>query len=131
MRSNNSTLKIDEQKAVEQIEGFIKDQVDQHSVKGVMLGLSGGIDSALLATLSTRVLGSELVEAYHLHDRDSERESTRHAQMMADWLGLQLNIVDISPAMEEKHVYKPGVMRYTAFSRLFNRIFGNNLYRFM
>jgi NAD+ synthase len=125
----NSLLTIDEKSVAADIERNIRTLVQANSARGVVMGLSGGIDSALIATLAVRALGKERVLAYHLYDRDSDKQSRQKAQLMADWLGIELKCCDIAPAMREKQIYAPLIMRLTMVSGFINRCFGNSLNR--
>ncbi|MHC4708390.1 MAG: NAD(+) synthase [Planctomycetota bacterium] len=129
MLSLNSPLVIDTEHAVKSIENSIRRLLDSHSAEGVIIGLSGGIDSAVLTTLAMRALGTEAVHTYHLYDRDSEKRSRRNALLMADWLGLELKLHNISPAMHEKRLYSPLIMRLTAVSGFVNRHLNARLHR--
>ena len=71
MPAFNSLLTIDTKSIAESIEGYIRRLADTNSAQAVIIGLSGGIDSAVLATLAVRALGAEGVLVYHLYDRDS------------------------------------------------------------
>jgi NAD+ synthase len=65
-----------------------------------VLGLSGGIDSALSATLAARAIGVENVFAYYLPYKDSAESSRADAQLLADHLGINLETIDITPMAE-------------------------------
>lgn len=95
-------LKIDGKSAAESIERHIQEAVSKYNASGVLMGLSGGIDSALLATLAVRALGKERVHVYFLHDKNSEKDSLDKAHFMAEWLGLKLNVSSIGDIMREK-----------------------------
>jgi len=64
------------------------------------LGLSGGIDSALAATLAVRALGPEHVHAVVMPFRTSDPRSRRDAEAAARKLRLRLEVVDISPMVD-------------------------------
>jgi len=95
-------LRIDCKETAERIEKHIRDAVLEHKVSGIIMGISGGVDSALLSTLAVRALGKERVHVYHLHDRNSEKDSEEKARLMAEWLGLKLNMESIEERMREK-----------------------------
>lgn len=113
----------------ESIEAHIQKLLDINWAKGVIIGLSGGIDSAVLTALAVRALGAERVYAYHLFDRDSERDSRRNAQLIADWLGIELKLHNIDPAMHKRHVYAPPIMQIISLSGLINRWLTTKLHR--
>lgn len=115
-------LDIDAQKVTEAIEQYITDLLDENKKDCVIMGLSGGIDSAVLVTLAERAVGAQRVKAYYLKDRDSEQDSERKAREMADWLDISLQVQDISSAMDKKGIYTPFIMRLSTLARVFNRL---------
>jgi len=118
----NANLSIDALLAVQLIESYLKNLVETQKSKGLLLGLSGGIDSSVLLTIAVRAVGNENVYASYLYDRDSETDSEKKAQIMANWLGIRLDISDISPVMKEKNIYQPLIMKLIPYSALFNRM---------
>lgn len=103
MKSPRELLLINDQAAaVEQICNYIKDAVGKEAARGVIIGLSGGLDSALLTTLAVRALGKDKVRVYFLHDKNSESDSLAKARLVADWLGLTLNLGSITERMRER-----------------------------
>jgi len=125
----NSRLKIDERRAAEGIEKYIRNLLNEYSAKGVLIGLSGGLDSAVLSTLAVRALGKELVHVSYLFDRDSQKESEHRARLVANSLGLELEIQDIEPAMQERGIHAPLIMRISKLSGFVSCYLINNLYR--
>lgn len=121
-------IDIDANKVTKVLEQYIRELMKVNNHNCVILGLSGGIDSAVLATLAVRAVGAERVKAYHLKDRDSEKDSEIKARILADWLGIELEIQDISPAMHKKGVYSPLIMRLTPLTHFFNRLFQQAYY---
>jgi NAD+ synthase len=118
-----SSLEINEKKTVEILISYLKELQKSRSSSGILLGLSGGIDSAVLATLGALAIDKKNVHVSCLYDRDSGKESVDNANLMADWLGLKLDVQDITPAMEEKGVYAHSSVRVSALSAVFNRFF--------
>ena len=116
-------IDIDVKKVIEVVEQYIRELLEKNSLNCVVLGLSGGIDSAVLATLAVRAVGAEHVKAYFLKDRDSEKASETKARSLSDWLGIELQIRDISQSMRNKGVYSPLIMRLTPLARFANRLF--------
>lgn len=119
--STNSLLRIDAANAAEAIKTYLHKTYDQQSAAGVSIGLSGGIDSAVLTTLAIQAFGKQQVHVTYLFDRDSERKIGHRARMVADWLGLELNTKSIEPEMRRGSVYAPPSVRITSLSGPINR----------
>ncbi|MEA2576409.1 MAG: synthase [Chloroflexia bacterium] len=79
---------------------FIRHEVRKFGFNRLVLGLSGGIDSALSATLAAEALGPENVVGIMLPYRTSSPESEGHARLLAEQLGIQSDIIDITPMAE-------------------------------
>uniref|UniRef100_UPI003BA86B2F NAD+ synthase n=1 Tax=Stappia sp. TaxID=1870903 RepID=UPI003BA86B2F len=79
--------------------GF-RDYVEKNRFPGVVLGLSGGIDSAVVAAMAVDALGAERVHCVMLPYRYTSDESLADAQGCVDALGLRYDIVSIAPAVE-------------------------------
>jgi len=67
---------------------FIRDAVETSGTQGVVVGLSGGVDSSLSAALAARALGPERVHGFLLPYRTSSPESEQDARAVAEHLGL-------------------------------------------
>ena len=120
-------MTIDAELEAEKIERHIRELLDVNSAEGVCIGLSGGIDSALVATLAVRAIGRERVCGYYLFDRDSSKESRAKANLMADWLGVELKQHDITPEMRKMGIYSPLVMKLTGVCAFVNRRLNSRL----
>ena len=127
----NSFLRIDEKRAVEQFEVYIRKIRVSCDANGVLMGLSGGLDSALLAALVVRALGKESLHVTFLSDRDTDKDSQRKARLVADSLGLELEIHDIEAEMRKRGIYAPLVMWMTTLSGFVNCHIVHKLCRFM
>ena len=77
----------------------LRDYVDRNRFPGVVLGLSGGIDSALSAAVAVDALGADRVWCVMLPSRFTGRESLDDAAECARLLGCRLDTVPIAPAM--------------------------------
>jgi len=102
MKSAKELLKIDAKETAAQIEKYIQNVITENRVNGALMGLSGGIDSTVLVTLAVRALGKERVCVYFLHDRNGEKDSLDKAKLVAEGLGLNLNLGSIDAMMREK-----------------------------
>ncbi|GBD44225.1 Glutamine-dependent NAD(+) synthetase [bacterium HR40] len=73
----------------------LRDYVDKNRFPGVVLGLSGGIDSALSAVVAVDALGAERVWALFMPSRFSSQESRQDAEAVANNLGIRFDVVPI------------------------------------
>lgn len=89
-------LTIDAASLTTQLEEFIRVGVDNLQREGAVVGLSGGIDSAVVATLAARALGSEKVLALLMPDRDSARSSKWDALKLAQGLEIRHKTVGLT-----------------------------------
>jgi NAD+ synthase len=78
----------------------LRDYVDKNGFPGVVLGLSGGVDSALVAAMATDALGPERVHAVMLPYRFTSDASLADAAACAEALGIRYDTVPIAPAVE-------------------------------
>ncbi len=76
---------------------FIREELLKFGFKKAVLGLSGGVDSSLVAFLTVEALGKENVIAAILPYRLSSPESVTHARLVAETLGLTPLEIDITP----------------------------------
>ncbi|OYV59258.1 MAG: NAD(+) synthase, partial [Acidocella sp. 21-58-7] len=90
----------------------LRDYVTKNGFPGVILGLSGGIDSAISAAVAADALGPDKVRAVMLPSPYTSQHSLEDAALCAEYLGIHYDIVPISGAM-------------TAFSEALAPAFGN------
>lgn len=82
------------------LDTFIQDELRHAGFERVVLGLSGGIDSALSAFLAVRALGAENVHCVMMPYRTSSPESLSDAKLVIQQLGCNEEIVEITPMVE-------------------------------
>lgn len=78
----------------------LRDYVNKNRFPGVVLGLSGGIDSAVCAAIAVDALGPERVWCVMLPSRFTSQESLDDAKACAEALGCRYSIIPIQPAVE-------------------------------
>ena len=78
----------------------LRDYVEKNRFPGVVIGLSGGVDSALCAAMAVDALGAERVRCVMLPYRFTSQESLDDAHAIAKALGIHYDIVPIAPAVE-------------------------------
>lgn len=78
----------------------IRDYMGKNGFKTAVLGLSGGIDSALAAAVAVDAIGADNVKAVYLPTRFSSRDSREDAEETATNLGVELKFIDIDAIFE-------------------------------
>ena len=78
----------------------LRDYVDKNGFKGIVLGLSGGVDSAICAAIAVDALGAERVRCIMLPYRYTAADSLTDAEDCAGRLGVRYDVVPIAPAVE-------------------------------
>ena len=78
----------------------LRDYVGKNRFKGVLIGLSGGIDSALTAAIAVDALGADKVRCVMMPSRYTSQESLDDAAEVARLLGIRLDSIGIEPAVE-------------------------------
>jgi len=79
---------------------FIRDEMQRRRFNCALVGVSGGVDSAVTAFLAAKAIGPENVIGVRLPYRTSSKESLDHAQLVIDALGIKSRTIDISPAVD-------------------------------
>ena len=78
----------------------LRDYVGKNGFKSVVLGLSGGIDSALVAAIAIDALGAKRVNGVAMPSKYSSGHSVEDAQAMADATGIHFQITPIAPMVD-------------------------------
>jgi len=99
-------LDIDPREETERIVNFIRSQAEKRQTLGLLVGLSGGLDSSVTAALAVRSLGSGRVFGLYLPDRDSSRNSEKDARLIAEHLRITLRRKSITPILSRMGVYR-------------------------
>ncbi|MCA1933327.1 MAG: NAD+ synthase [Calditerrivibrio sp.] len=79
---------------------FIREETEKVGLKNLVIGLSGGIDSALVAVLALKAVGRERLFAYTLPYKSSSKESVEDAELLSKTFGINLQLIDITPYAE-------------------------------
>lgn len=105
MRFAMKALNIDAAAEVERLADFVRDQVASLRRGGVVVGLSGGIDSAVMAALAVRALGPEKVVGLILPEKESNPISREFAARHAQALGIEHHARDITATVDAVRPY--------------------------
>lgn len=96
-----SALEIDPELTRYWLVEFLRDElVRRRKFPKAIIGLSGGVDSSLVAFLAVEALGKENVTGIRMPYRTSSNESLEHAQLVIDKLGIASKTVDISAGVD-------------------------------
>ena len=93
-------LDIDPALTADWLVSFLREELKMRGFSRGVLGLSGGVDSAVTAYLAARALGPTNVVAVRMPYRTSSRDSLDHAQLVIDALGIESRTIDISAAVD-------------------------------
>ena len=109
-----SDLSIDPRETVRILTGFIRTEIERTGLSRIVVGLSGGLDSAVAAYLAARALGPESVVGVLIPYRTSSPDSAADAEKVVGALGIMGEKIDISTIVD-------------AFSALLGRVSRNRL----
>jgi NAD+ synthase len=100
-------LVLDPAAEVERITGWMRERLRLDLRKrGLVLGISGGIDSSLCAALAVRALGAKNVFALFMPENDSDPESLRLGRSVAETYGIDSILEDIGPSLAAMGCYE-------------------------
>ena len=106
-RFSPAALDIDPEHETERICRALREQVGRRlRRKGVVLGLSGGIDSSVCAALCVRALGAGRVFGLFMPERDSSPDSLALGRLLADHLGIETATEDVTATLEAAGCYR-------------------------
>jgi len=102
-------LAINTSVAREILTAFIHDEVTRTRMTKAVLGLSGGVDSALVAYLTAQALGPEKVLGVRMPYKTSAQESMDHAGLVIDALGIQSETIEITAMVDPMFERRPDI----------------------
>lgn len=92
-----SVPKLDFKKLTYEVTQFIREVVEDADAQGVVIGLSGGVDSSLVATLCVQSIGKTRVLGILLPTNFTPQQDVEDAIELAKWLGIRTNTVNVQP----------------------------------
>jgi NAD+ synthase len=100
-------LRLDPEAETERVTAWIRDTVFHNfRRKGAVIGVSGGIDSSVVAFLCVRALGSDRVQILFTPEADSSPDSLRLGRMVAKTLNARSTLEDISAVLKGARCYE-------------------------
>ncbi|HXV29818.1 MAG TPA: NAD(+) synthase [Sinorhizobium sp.] len=99
------TLKIDAAAEAERIVAGLRAQLRGMRKRGLVLGLSGGIDSSVSVALAVRAVGAKNVFCLFMPENDSDPESLRLGRLVAQTFGVEAIVEDIGPTLAAMGCY--------------------------
>ncbi len=114
---------IDCDQVTQVIVNYIRKKVAEAKCEGVLIGLSGGVDSTVLAFILAKAMDDpSKVHSLHLYDRDSQKKFRKYAENVANMLGINFEEIEITSTLKEQGIYKPLIMRIVPYSTLVNKL---------
>ncbi|NHJ47915.1 MAG: NAD(+) synthase [Asgard group archaeon] len=111
-------LKITPSVICNEIEALIRKTMQDLNRNGAVVGLSGGLDSAVAAALAIRSLGKENVKLVNMPERDSKRVHRQHARKLARHFGIKLKTIRLTPVLRKAGTYKLLPLRFIPTKKL-------------
>ncbi len=106
MRFSRQVLDFDAEATAQALADRLRDATRALKRRGLVVALSGGIDSSCVAALGVRALGADRVFGLMMPERDSSGTSIEYATELARALGISYEVCDISPILEAAGCYR-------------------------
>lgn len=101
LKLTQQVLELNWEEIKTKITRFIRDYVEKTKANGIVLGLSGGVDSSTTAALSAMAIGEGKVLGLILPEKETYNpREIQHAELVAKKFGIKTEIIDITPALE-------------------------------
>ncbi|MEO7083756.1 MAG: NAD+ synthase [Gemmatimonadaceae bacterium] len=116
-----SPLEIDAALTENWLVEFIRDEMSRRKFTSAVIGISGGVDSAVTTYLAAKALGPDNVLGVRMPYRTSHKDSLDHAQLVIEALGIQSRTMDISAAVDGYLSHEPdadGARRGNVMARM-------------
>lgn len=105
-RLSKEHLHIDQERESARIGHFVQNYLKTYKKRGVVVSVSGGVDSSVTASLCCRAVGPQRVYALFTPERESSPESKAFFEAVVNRLGVEWNEEDITPVLESAGCYE-------------------------
>lgn len=100
MKLTEKILELDLKSVKARIKRFIKDYVEKSNTTGVVLGISGGVDSCTTAAMAALSIGGDKVLGLVLPEKETYNPTDiNHAKLVANKFNFQIEVIDITPTL--------------------------------
>ena len=99
-RAGPPPIEIDAELTANWLIAFLREEFERRGFEKAVVGVSGGVDSAVTSYLAVKALGRNNVVGIRMPYRTSSRDSLDHAQLVIDDLGMESRTIDISSAVD-------------------------------
>ena len=101
-----ASLELDAERETERICENLTAYLAQSKRRGVVVALSGGIDSSVVAALCVTAFGKDRVFGLHMPERESSADTIMLSQLLADSFGIESTLEEISPLLDAAGCYR-------------------------
>jgi len=106
MKLGYDVLNLDLGAEADRIAGRLREILRDLSRRGMVVAMSGGIDSSVCAALAVRAVGKDKIFGLLLPEQDSSSGSSARGRQLADHLGIECELVDIAPTLAAIGCYR-------------------------
>ncbi len=99
IKLTNDAFQIDAQQWCKEIEDFIREKLAESHRDGIVVTISGGLDSSVTAALCTRAIGKDKVTGLMLPERWGNPEADKYGRLISQHLGIATKKINISPIL--------------------------------
>jgi NAD+ synthase len=103
---SRDVMAIDPESVATDVAAAMRRMTNDLKRRGLVVGVSGGVDSSVCAALAVRAVGPDRVTALLMPEADSDPDSTERGQLLCKSLGIAYEIEDIAPALDALGCYR-------------------------
>ena len=111
MNLTKKVFEINAEKVSQEMEAFIKEKIITLGREGILVPISGGLDSSTVVTLCVRAVGKDKVTGLMLPEKQGNPDAEKYGRQLADRLGIQAKAIDISHTLDSLGTYDYFVSR--------------------